>query len=298
MSSALLNEDAMTSIEKAIAEVPGTVGVCARHLNTGAQVRHNADMTFFTASTLKVPLLLELYRQVDEGKIDLSRRMGLTATMRVTGSGVLKELGAGLQPTIHDLAMLMIVISDNTATDILYETVGRDSLNATMRELGLAKTHIPMSTREMLCSVTGLDPRNPGHTYEMVADRLFKRKFDLESDALDEEKSNVSCPDDMCILLEMVHRGEALSPSSREGFFGILKRQQLNSMIPLLLPSGTEVAHKTGVYDTVRCDVGIVYSLTGPYAIAIRAKQIKGERLGIDLALASVSRAVYEEFNP
>ena len=296
MSSALLDENAMPSIEKAIAEVPGTVGVSARHLNAGVQVRHNADMTFFTASTLKVPLL-ELYRQVDEGKVDLSRRMGLTDMMKVTGSGVLKELEAGLQPTIHDLAMLMIVISDNTATDILYEMVGRDSLNANLRELGLTKTRIPMSTRELHFSVTGLDPRNPSHTYEMVADRLFKREFDLESDALDEEKSDVSCPDDMCALLELVHRGEALSPSSREGFFGILKRQQLNSMIPLLLPSGTLVAHKTGAYDTVRCDVGIVYSLTGPYAIAIMAKQIKGERLA-DLALASVSRAVYDEFNP
>ena len=288
----------MTAIEKAIAEVPGIVGVAARHLNTGSQVRHNADTTFFTASTLKVPLLLELYRQVDDGKVDLSRRIRLTDAMRVTGSGVLKELGTDLQPTIHDLAMLMIVISDNTATDILYETVGRESLNATLRELGLTKTRIPMSTRELLFSVAGLDPRNPAHTYQIAADRLFKLEFDPDADALDEDKSDVSCPDDMCTLLELVHQGEVLSPSSREGFFGILKRQQLKTVIPLLLPTGTEVAHKTGSYDTVRCDVGIVYSRTGPYTIAIMAKQIKAEPRRADLALASLSRAVYEEFNP
>ena len=267
----------MTSIEKAIAEAPGTVGVAARHLDTGAQVRHNADTTFFTASTLKVPLLLELYRQVDKGKVDPSRRVGFTDAMRVTGSGVLKELAVGLQPTIQDLAMMMIVISDNTATDILYEMVGRDSLNATMKELGLTKTRIPMSTRELLFSVTGLDPRNPGHTYEMAADRLFNGEFDLEADAFSEEKSDVSSPDDMCRLLELAHRGEALSPSSREGFFDILKRQQLSSVIPLLLPPGTEVAHKTGFYDTVRCDVGIVYSPAGPSAIAM-AKNPAGHR--------------------
>ena len=244
MSSALLDENAMPSIEKAIAEVPGTVGVSARHLNAGVQVRHNADMTFFTASTLKVPLL-ELYRQVDEGKVDLSRRMGLTDMMKVTGSGVLKELEAGLQPTIHDLAMLMIVISDNTATDILYEMVGRDSLNANLRELGLTKTRIPMSTRELHFSVTGLDPRNPSHTYEMVADRLFKREFDLESDALDEEKSRR--------LLPGRHVRLAGVGTPRRGAITVLTRRILRNpetaAAQLDDPTATPVWHRSSAQD-------------------------------------------------
>ncbi len=288
----------MSSVKDAIAKVPGIVGVAANHLETGAQVRHNADETFFTASTLKIPLLLELYRQIDQGKVDPSQRVEIVDDMRVNGSGVLKELEPGLQPTVHDLATLMIIISDNTATDILYEMVGRDSLDDIMRDLGLAKTRIPMSTRELLFSITGLDTQNPEHTFQMASDRMFRQEFDMAADAFDEDKSDVSTPNDMCTLLELVHRGEVLSPSSREAFFEILKRQQLNTMVPLLLPPGTRVANKTGGYHNVRCDVGIVYSPSGPYTIAIMAKQIEAERLAIDLALASISRAVYDEFNP
>ena len=262
------------------------------------QIRHNADAAFFTASTLKIPLLLELFRQIDRGRIDLSQRVELTDAMRVSGSGVLKELEAGLQPTVRDLAMLMIIISDNAATDFLYEMVGRDNLSATIRELGLTRTRIPMSTRELLYSITGLDPLNPSHTYAMVAYRMSRQEFDLDAEALDEEKSDVSSPDDMCELLETAHSGDVLSPSSRETFFDILKRQQLKTIIPLLLPPGTAVANKTGGYHSVRCDVGVVYSPSGPYAIAIMAKQVDGEHLHVDLAMAAVSRAVYDAFNP
>ena len=288
----------MSSVDDAIAKVPGVAGVAARHFDTHARVRHNADTEFFTASTFKVPLLLELLRRVDRGTIDLARRIELTDAMRVSGSGVLKELEAGLRPTVRDLAMLMIVISDNVATDILYEMVGRDNLSATIRELGLTKTRIPMSTRELLYSITGLDPEDPSHTFNMVADRMRRQEFDLEADALDEEKSDVSSPDDMCELLEAVHRGDVLSPSSGETFFDILKRQQLNTIIPSLLPRGTIVANKTGGYHSVRCDVGVVHSPSGPYAIAIMAKQVDGEQLQVDLAMATVSRAVYDAFNP
>ena len=288
----------MSSVDDAIAKVPGVAGVAARHFDTRAQVRHNADTEFFTASTFKVPLLLELLRRVDRGTIDLARRIELTDAMRVSGSGVLKELEADLRPTVRDLAMLMIVISDNVATDILYEMVGRDNLSATIRELGLTKTRIPMSTRELLYSITGLDPEDPSHTFNMVADRMRRQEFDLEADALDEEKSDVSSPDDMCELLEAVHRGDVLSPSSGETFFDILKRQQLNTIIPSLLPRGTIVANKTGGYHSVRCDVGVVHSPSGPYAIAVMAKQVDGEQLQVDLAMATVSRAVYDAFNP
>ena len=288
----------MSSVQEAIAKVPGVVGVAARHFDTRAQIRHNADAAFFTASTLKVPLLLELFRQIDRGRIDLSRRVEFTDAMRVSGSGVLKELEAGLRPTVRDLAMLMIIISDNAATDFLYEMVGRDNLSATIRELGLTRTRIPMSTRELLYSIVGLDPRNPSHTDAMVSERMRRQEFDLDADALDEKKSDVASPDDMCELLERVHSGDVLSPSSRETFFDILKRQQLKTIIPPLLPPGTAVANKTGGYHSVRCDVGVVYSPAGPYAVAIMAKQVEGEHLQVDLAMAAVSRAVYDAFNP
>ena len=286
----------MTSIQTVISQVQGTVGVAAKYLKTGREIRHNADTVFFTASTLKVPLLVELYRQVDQGIINPNQRIELADSSRVPGSGVLKELSNGLKPTLYDLAMLMIIISDNTATDYLYDLVSRDNINKTMQQLGLTQTHIPMTCRELLYSITGLDTKEPSHTYHLASDRLFHQQFVLEADGFSEEKSDVSSPSDMCRLLELICEGDMLSLSSQEAVLHILKRQQLNTVIPRALPPGTEVAHKTGSYYTVRCDVGIVFSPTGPYTVAIMAKQLVGDRLSIDASLSAVSKAVYDEF--
>ncbi|MCE2395643.1 serine hydrolase [Candidatus Poribacteria bacterium] len=287
----------MSAIQDFTVHTGGVVGVDAKHLETGERVSHNADTVFFTASTLKVPLLVELYRQVDAGIIDVHQRIDLTDTLRVPGSGVLKELASGLQPTVHDLAMLMIIISDNTATDILYNRVGGDNINNTMRQLGLTHTHIPMTCRELLYGITGLEVENPVHTYQLASDRLKKREFVLEGDGFSEDKSDVSSPNDMCRLLELIYDGNILSAQSREAVLDILKRQQLSTVIPHALPAGTAVAHKTGSYHSVRCDVGIVFSPTGPYTVAIMAKEMTtGDRLSVDASLAAISRSVYDEF--
>lgn len=287
----------MSAIQDFTAQTGGVVGVAAKHLETDERVDHNADTVFFTSSTLKVPLLVELYRQVDAGVVDVSQRVDLTDALRVPGSGVLKELAAGVQPTVHDLAMLMIIISDNTATDILYNRVGGDNINDTMQRLGLNQTRIPMTCRELLYSIAGLETGNPDHTYQLASDRLKNREFVLEADGFSEEKSDVSSPNDMCRLLELIHDGDILSHQSREAVLDILKRQQLSTVIPHALPSGTVVAHKTGSYQSVRCDVGIVFSSAGPYTVAIMAKQIAaGDRLSVDASLAAISRAIYEGF--
>ena len=287
----------MSAIQDFTDQTGGIVGVAAKHLETGKRVSHNAETIFFTASTLKVPLLVELYRQVDAGIINVNQRIDLIDVLRVPGSGVLKELSSGLQPTVHDLAMLMIIISDNTATDILYNRVGGDNTNNTMQQLGLTQTHIPMTCRELLYSITGLDTENPAHTYQLASERLKEREFILEGDGFSEDKSDVSSPSDMCHLLELIYEGDILSPQSREAVLDILKRQQLSTVIPYALPTGTVVAHKTGSYHSVRCDVGIVFSPTGPYTVAIMAKQMTaGDRLSVDASLAAVSKAVYDKF--
>ena len=119
----------------------------------------------------------------------------------------------------------------------------------------------------------------------------------MDSDGYSEERSDVSSPDDMSRLLEMVYRGEILSKSSTEAVMDILKRQQSSARIPLHLPAGTVVAHKTGTYYGVCCDVGIVFSPAGAYTVAIMTKQGTESGPKADLSLAAISRAVYDEFN-
>ena len=286
----------MTDMSEVISQVPAFVGVAAKHLDTGQEFRHNADEIFFTASTFKVPLLLEIYRQVDQGSLEMERRIELRDSHRVPGSGILKEMSAGTKLTLHDLVTLMIIISDNTATDILYGLVGKESLAATLDKLGLAKTSIPMTTRELLYSAVGLDPGNPSHTYQVASDRLTAGKYDLQTPAYSEWESDVSSPSDMCLLLETVHSGDVLSAASREAFFDILGRQQLKNVIPDQLPLGVRAAHKTGSYHNVRCDVGVVYAPHGPYALAIMARDVAGSRLQVDMALGRISKAIYQNF--
>ena len=286
----------MTTLREAVSEVPGVVGVAARHLETGKSIEHNADGVFFTASTFKVPILAELYRQVDAGGLDLSQRVEITDALRVPGSGVLRELGEGIAPTLHDLAMLMIIVSDNLATDIVYHTVGKDNLNGTMADLGLSKTKLPMSCRDLLFSLAGLTVSESLDDFWEVSDRVEQgyRGLPPNCDALNEEKSDVSSPADMVRLLEIVHNGDFLSEEARDGMLHILKRQKLRSIIPYYLPPDVIAAHKTGGVYSVRCDVGIVWGPSGPYAVAIMAKRIT-DGVDLDPKLARISRIVYDE---
>ena len=193
--------------------------------------------------------------------------------------------------------MLMIIISDNTATDTLYHMVGRERLNETMHDLGLARTRLPMSCREMLYGMFGVDTEDIARGNEIVTSRLATQQVEPDSAGLSEDGGDVSSPADMVRLLQAVYDGEMHTPNSREAVMNILSRQQAKSIIPADLPLGTEVAHKTGGVPTVRCDVGIVFSPTGPYTLAIMAKKVT-EMKSIDRRLASVSRAVYDHFNP
>ncbi len=286
----------MSKFDSAISNVPGALGMAAKHLDTGRELAARADEVFFTASAFKVPILVELYRQVDRGLIDPSRRIELTDADRSPGGGIVKYLESGLQLTIHDLATLMIIVSDNTATDMLYHLVGPGRLDAAMKELGLTQTSLPMSCKELLYSMYGVDTDDIFEGTRLVAEALEHGRTVPGSDGASEERSDVSTPRDMVRLLELLHGGEALSKPSTDAVMGILERQQLNSIIPYYLPPGVRTAHKTGGVTGVRCDVGIVFGESGPYAVALMAKQVT-DRRGIDQALARVSEAIYAELN-
>lgn len=291
----LSGEVGKITIASAISNVEASVGVAALHLETGKKVLHNADDLFFTASTRKVPMLVELYRQVDSGIIDTQSRVELTNRTRSPGTGVLKEMGDGLNPTIYDLAVLMIVISDNTATDILYDLIGRSNLSKSMQEIGLTSTRIRMSCREFLYSMYGIDTQDIGQAETQLEERAARSQVVRGALGASLDHSNVSSPSDMVHILDMIYRGDVLSQSSRYTVLDILGRQQDKTIIPHYLPKGTKTAHKTGGVTGVRCDVGIVYAPSGPYAIALMAREVTNER-GIENQLAKVSEAVYDHF--
>ncbi len=254
----------------------GPVGVFVDHLDTDLVLEYNADDLYPTASTLKTPLLYELYRQAEEGKIDLQERVTLSHDNRVPGSGVLQDLDEGLQPTIRDLAELMIIVSDNWATDLLYERITKEAMASRLKELGLNNTFIPMTIREMFCALADMDPADESVTYETLKEHLknYKSSDDCLAYAAD-SRNDVSSPRDMGKLMRLIHEGQGLSEESRAGIIKILKDQNFNTVIPGRLPvdKNIETAHKTGSLRGVKADVGIVYSPNLNYIITFMSKK-------------------------
>jgi beta-lactamase class A len=276
----------------------GRLGVMVRDLATGAELRWNADDTFPTASTMKLPLLYALYRLAQEGEIDLADRVTLRREERVPGSGVLQHLDAGLQPTVRDLAELMIIVSDNYATDLLYRMVGRERLAGIMSEHGLAGTHLPHTTWEILAHVGGLELTDTALDYETLRERLKgSSALDPEAPYTDDEYDR-STPADMVRLLVLIDERAGLTEKSRADMLDILKHQTVNDRLPARLPddAGIEVAHKTGSVRGVRNDVGIVEAPGVRYAIAVMSRGLPDAVEGT-AQIAHLSRWVWDELS-
>jgi beta-lactamase class A len=279
----------LARIEEHAARTEGTVGVSATHVPTGAHIGVREDELFPTASVVKLPLLVALFREVNAGRIDLAQRVPYRAAQRVPGSGVLQDLDDGIEPTIRDLATLMTVVSDNTATDLLLDRVGKAAVEENMRALGLRSIRVPHTIREMLTLPWKIDPR-AADAYERVRAAWHEHPEGAPA-PIPVEEADRATPADLCALFVALERREI---PEADAIIEILKRQKSDSRIPALLPSGTIVAHKTGTIRGVRNDCGIVYAPSGPLVIAIMSKGVRSD-VRTDVELAEISLAVYEE---
>lgn len=290
---------AQARLEERIAEVSGSIGVAAWPVGRPERtIGHNLDELYPTASVFKAPLLYALYQMVDRGEIDLTRRVRIEEQHRVPGSGVLQDLDPGLEPTIRDLAVLMVVVSDNEATDLLYTIVGTERIHASLDALDLRRTRVPMTTRQLLYDLVGLDASDPDATIAMFRQRSRDKQYNYDGAAWSDREgsgNDLTTPREMARLFDAIEQGIGISAAAREGIVDILKRQKFTERIPALLPEAVEVAHKTGSVKGVRNDAGIVYAPTGPYVISLFSKGLADERAGVT-ALAELSRMVWEAF--
>lgn len=288
-------------LEAIAANLDGTLGLAVRVLKTGEEFAIHDQQRFPLASVFKVPLLVELFRQIEQGKFGLDTRLLLTAEGQSPGSGVLKEFRPGAQLTIWDLAVLMIIVSDNTATDMLYAQIdGKNTITGGMAALGLHNITTPFDCKALLNVSVGLDAddRSPATMVE-ARRRLKEGTFDYSTVAFQATAdNNCTTPADMLELFTMIERRTVISPAACDQMIDILLRQQLNQRIPFLLPQPFKVAHKTGTVGTSRNDAGIMYLPNGdPIIIAAFTKDVATEngRAG-DMAIAEAALAVYEEY--
>lgn len=256
------------SLRKRIGAFPGTVSLYAKNIDSGKSIAIADTALVRTASTIKLPIMMTVFDAVARRKAKWDEPLTVRPVDKVSGSGVLgSEVSDGVQLPLRDVVHLMIVLSDNTATNMILERFSADAVNAYLDSIGIASTR-------SLRKVRGDGQQLKAATGWSAAGRLPENeKYGL----------GVSTPRDMVTVLEKLEKGEAVSPDASREMIAILKRCQDTSGIRRRL-RGTPVANKTGSLDALRSDVGIVYSSAGRIAIAITVEGIPETDYGPDNA--------------
>jgi beta-lactamase class A len=251
------------------------------------------------ASVFKIPVVVEFYRQVEANTISMDEKIVLREKDKVPGSGVLKELSHGLEVSLLDLVELMMIISDNTATDIVGEKVGLDNVNSTLRHLGLEKTEIVADCSDILFDLIDLnDIPDKQKTVDLFRERRRGRTLG-GSWSLGIKDNDVTTPNEMLQLLEMIIKGEAAGRKSCEAIIATMHRYQTGVYrIGKYLPrEEVEVADKTGSLPGIRNDVAIVTLLEGGgrYILSFFVREAANE-YAAEEAIAQISNKVFDHF--
>lgn len=289
-------------LQELVATFPGTMGVAVRDIKTGEEVSINGDRLFPMASVYKIPIMIEVFRQLEAKKFSADDRIELTDSERTLGSGVLTLLSSGLKPTIKDLITLMIILSDNEATDILLNKVGAENVTATMRSLGLKNIRVDRTTFELIRDfVIQFDERARDKSYKEILALAQTREPSPAKLAQAEHEfakvmKDVASPRDLALLLEKIVKGEVASRQSCEEMMTTLRQQQFNQRLPRYLPEAAGMAHKTGTIGSTTNDAGVMFVRDKPIAIVVFTVDKRGERGEVEERIGRLGRVVYDFF--
>ena len=307
-SAAFAAEDALErELQRLGALSGGVMGVAALHLESGRSAFLNGDEPFPMASTFKVPIAVELLRLVDEGKLDLAHRVEVERPDYSPGSGYLTALMSqpGLSLSVRNLLELMLLVSDNTATDLLLRQAGGgEAVTARMRQLGIEGIRVDRPTLDLIADWTGLAPvpgeseRDPAK-YGELFDSVPEEKAAEAERAFNDDPRDTSTPRAMASLLEKIWKREALSEASSELLLDIMSRCRTGEgRLKGILPKGTEVRHKTGTIGKTLNDVGIVTLPDGAGHVIVAAFVKKSDLPDVERerAVAEAARAIHDYF--
>jgi len=264
-----------TNIEQQIETIEGDIAVGFLDLsNEGNSILINVDEEFHAASTMKVPVMMELFKQQNEGLINLNDSIVLVNEFKsiVDGSLYSIDIGddsddiiyskIGTKQTLYDLIIPMITVSSNLATNVLIEIVDPKKVTNTMRELGAEHIEVLRGVEDQKAYDLGL--------------------------------SNTATATDLMIIMKAIANGNAGTEEDCEAMISILKDQKWNDMIPLYLPTDVKVAHKTGTITGVHHDAAIVYPPNGKsYILVLMSKNLKDFDQGTE-QLAKISKTIYD----
>ena len=265
-----LKEDIATILK----QQQGVFAVAFKDVSTGEELLINEKESFHAASTMKTPVMIEVFKQASEGRFALTDSILVKNEFRsiVDGSGYSLTAGDDSEPEIYkaigekrsitDLVFIMITASSNLATNILIEMVDAKKVTQTMRDLGAKDIQVLRGVEDNRAYALGL--------------------------------SNTTTAYDLMIVFEKIAKGEAVSKEASQSMVNILSQQSFNTIIPAKLPKDVKVSHKTGWIKGLHHDSGIVYLPDGKtYVLILLSKNLKDEAAGVE-AMASVSELIYK----
>ncbi len=228
---------------------------------SGERFAHNGDRQFVAASTVKIGIMIEIFRRIDAGKLTLDKLHKMTQDDKSNGSGVLLHMHAGIEVTIGDLVYLMMSISDNTATNILIDYAGMAEVNAAMKSLGMANSVLGRKMRGR--------PVLPG------------------------ENENLAVPSEYATAIHAIMNGTAASKDSCTQMVSVLEKQQNDRRIARHLPAKDRPrwGTKTGSLPGIANDVGFIMTPKGPAIISVFTEGLPSTLRGEEI-IGDVARAV------
>ncbi len=231
-------------VKALVSAFKGNVSLYAKNLDNGETYTLNGDNRVRTASTIKIAVMIEAFARVNEGKAKWTDEITLTKEKKVSGSGILFELSENLHLTLRDAVNLMMMLSDNTATNLVLDVLTTDAVNARMESLGFKNIKINRKVMSGGESQAGKDPEN--------------KKYGL----------GFATPHEMVLVMEKLERGEVISPAVSKEMIELMKREQGRYAIGRSLWD-LPMASKYGALDRLRSSIAIIYSKKGKIAMAI-----------------------------
>jgi beta-lactamase class A len=253
------------SVRAVVRDTDAVVGVAILDLTDQRAFYLNADAVYPTASTIKIAVLAELYRQHERGSgAKLGDLYTVNAQDGVGTEGILQSMSAGVaRITNRDLALLMVSLSDNSATNVLIDRVGMDNVNSWLAQLGLERTRL--------------------------------RRHMLDVKAAQEGRENTSTPRELVTMLRAIHERRVFGKATTEEFFKMLCTQK-SSYIPRHLPADLAIANKPGNLDAVRNDAGIIFVPGRPFAIAVMTT-FAADGVEVEESIGRIAHAAWSYFD-
>jgi beta-lactamase class A len=287
------------ALDRLASEFQGRAGIYVKDLGGGHTYTYHAGERFPPASAIKLPIMVALYREAEAGRIDLDRGYAMPEGISALGTGDLSRKGGPIALTLREYCRLMMVKSDNMATDLIIRTLGIPRVNRFLREQRLDNTRLAMEIGRWHYTIVGMgrEPISPVNDAKVRQEGAARRYDESGLAYSDSFENNVVCPRDLGLLLERLRQGRLAGPAATTEMFAIMSEAGRGRIGQYLAP-GVRVTKKHGSSRRVAADAGIIDLATGPVVFVACALAKDGEPRGERELISRLARLACAALDP